>query len=332
MSEIKQKHKERSTTIKMAEAAAGENEEYIVIDSPYGDNIEMFDNEETLPDLLFVFGEEDDISTLWLHRGVVARGSRLAQGTLRSKEQAETPDMNQMGWTFGIKKEVERETLVKALRFCYGEPMRVGTHDGECCAMIATLSRLQITCLDEVLEKLTAFAIDEAKKDARVGAELLVATQDYSECCTASVCELDKALAKVVFTSKNLYENYEEVVDNCLMKLPAEYLEMVDFGEPHQRCSEFNIRLQYVNHHGESMSADEKREEMNKCDWTMLNRDELRELNGLKIVEPEAMVELLDKVLERTEREKREYEEQAEITENEKNDATRKSKIISSHT
>lgn len=311
----------------MAEAAAGEDE-YVVIYSPYGDNIELFNNEETLPDLFFVFGEEENTESLELHRGILARGSMLAQGTLKSKERAGKADMNQMGWVFETKKEVDRNALVKALRFCYGESMRVGTRDGECCAVIATLSRLQMTCLNEVVEELVAFATEQAEKDVKVCAELLAATQDYPECRNANTCELDKALATILFTTKNLRDNYEDVVDNCLMRLPPEYLEMVEFGEPHTNCSEFNIRLQYVNHNGENTSAEEKREEINKCDLTTLNREELIKLKELGVVEPERMMILYDQTLEKTEREKREYEEHAKITENERNESARKSKTI----
>ena len=64
----------------MAEAAAWEEEgEFIVIKSPYGDNIELFDNEEMLSDLLFV--------CLWgrrRHRGTAAasrdHGTRVQTG------------------------------------------------------------------------------------------------------------------------------------------------------------------------------------------------------------------------------------------------------------
>ena len=210
--------------------------------------------------------------------------------------------------------------------------MRVGTRDGECCAMIATLSRLQLTCLDIVVTELKAFAISQAEKDARVGAELMVATQDYPECRNVNICELDRDIARVVFTTKNLCDHYEEVVENCLMTLPPEYLDMVDFGEPHTRCSEFNIRLQYVKHKGENMSADDKRKEMNKCDLTKLNGDELGELKKLGIVEPETMKEMYEHALERTESEKRECQEHEKNTEKERSDATKKSLLISSYT
>ena len=317
----------------MAEAAAREEEgEFIIIKSPYGDNIELFDNEEMLSDLLFVYGEEEDTEGLQLHRGILGRGSRLAQGLLKSKEMTESPDANQMGWVFDTKKKVDRDMLVTALRFCYGESMRVGTRDGECCAMIATLSRLQLTCLDKVVTELKAFAISQAEKDARVGAELMVATQDYPECRNVNICELDRDIARVVFTTKNLCDHYEEVVENCLMTLPPEYLDMVDFGEPHTRYSEFNIRLQYVKHKGENMSADDKRKEMNKCDLTKLNGDELGELKKLGIVEPETMKEMYEHALERTESEKRECQEHEKNTEKERSDATKKSLLILSYT
>lgn len=293
----------------MTESAARE-EGHIVIKSLYGDNIELFDNENSLSDLLFVFGERER-KTLRLHRGIIARSSLLAQGMLKIKEEANNPDKNQMGWIFDTDKPVDRDALVKALRFCYGEAMNVGTHD--CCAVIAALSRLQVTCLNEVVKELTAFAVDQANKDAKVGAELLMATQDYFECRNANVCNLDEVLARVVFTAKNLHDNYEDVVQNCLMELPQQYLEFVEFGEPHTQYSDFNVRMQYVKCHKEDPSVNAEELLINKCDWTNLSADELKELKDVVTSGSEIIVAIGMKVVERTRNEEGELQARMDL-------------------
>jgi len=42
-------------------------------------------------------------------------------------------------------------------------------------------------------------------------------------------------------------KNAKAVLDDCLMKLPSEYLTSVEYSEGHDELSEFNIRVKYVN-------------------------------------------------------------------------------------
>ena len=197
--------------------------------------------------------------------------------------------------------------------------------------MIAALFRLQLTCLDDVVPQLIAFTVEQAKKNPLLGTKLLMETQFYPECCSANTCEVDKALAKVVFTAENICQNYEAVVKGCLMKLPIEYLEMVEYGKPHTLYSEFALRTLYVKEHDKSLSRDEKQLLLSKCDWTKLRSGELKTLRELEIVGQDVMTEASDKVLESTEKERKEYKYRAEKAEKERDEVKKESKTKESH-
>ena len=71
----------------------------------------------------------------------------------------------------------------------------------------------------------------------------------YDECCW-----LDKALADVVLAKQNMAEHIGMVVDNCLMSLPAVFLDMAQFVDVHQ---EFAVRTRFVEAHKDELSKGE---------------------------------------------------------------------------
>lgn len=299
------------------------DETSITINSPYANVAELFDNNDTFPDLTFVIPGAPKV--LKLHKGIVGQRSKLAQGLLKAKKTVKSDDANRIDWMFDTSRNVDRTVLVKVLRFCYGDPLSVSVQDGECCAMIAALFRLQVACLDSVIPRLVTFSLERAKENPILGTQLLMETQLYPECTNDKICELDKALARIVFTIKNIMENYEAVVKGCLMKLPAKYLEMTEYGEPHTMFSEFALRTLYVKEHDESLSRDEKQVLLNKCDWTKLRIRELKTLRDLEIVGQEVMTETSDIVLENTEKEMKEFKDRAEKAEKERDQANTES-------
>ena len=269
------------------------------IKSPYRNNTNLFNNKSMFPDLELVvagFGKP-----LLLHKGIMANTSKLMEGLLNAKHAANCATTNQVEWMFDTSNDVDREALVKVLRFCYDDALTVDAK--ELCAVIAAVCRLQVSCLEKVLAKLTKFAVEQAKNDVRVGTELLKETQRYPECHSPSTCELDKKLAEVVLTGKNISENYDFVVNDCLMQLPAQYLDITEYGDPHTQFSEFNVRVQYVKEHSDELKTNEKEALVLKCDWTQFNSKELKELRGLGFVRQELMTELCDRVLENIEKE-----------------------------
>ena len=273
----------------------------LLVQSPFRNNVNLFNNKKMFPDMeLVVPGLEDP---LLLHKGVMANTSKLMQGLLNAKQTAKSPEESQIEWMFDAKNDMDRSVLVKVLRFCYDGAMTVNAEGGELCAVVATLCRLQVGCLEKVLEKLTEYAVEQAGNDVKIGAELLKSTLHYPECRCPKTCELDKELAEVVLTATNICENYDVVVSDCLMKLPAQYLDHAEYGDPHTKFSEFSVRVRYIREHDSELSKSDKEEILLKCDWTKLQSAELKELRSLDIVRQELMTEICDKVLETTEKE-----------------------------
>ena len=270
------------------------NEYTVEVVPPFSDMnmIGIFDKEDTGPDIEFVV--TGMAKPLQLHGWILTRTSKRLDEIVKGRKGI------RLEWPDNTKEEVDRKVLVKALRFCYGETQSVGTKNGECCAMIAALTRLQVTCLDDVVGPLINFAVEEAKRNMETGVELLKTCMKYGECCGSSIFSLNKKLAAIVLTKENMCEHYKEVVDGCLMVLPPEYLMLTEFGEPHTRCSEFCLKTKYLRYHTE-MSREDKQTLMVKCDWPTLNSQELRELRLTDIIDKDELLEAYEKALEYSE-------------------------------
>ena len=266
------------------------------IGSPFPNDVESYNNPESFSDLKVVIpGMEGSLS---LHKKILAKASTMV------KEMLKKQPGDKLEWMFETKNEVDKQALMKALRFCYGETLSVGTRNGECVALIVALSRLQVTCLDEILPKLISFALEQARSDLGTGIEMLKMCTHYEECCKGDICPLNKKLARIVLTKENMLEHFTEVVDDCLMTLPPEFLDEAEYGEPHTWYSEFCLRAKYVRRHSREMSEEEKHAMITKCDWSKLNSQELRELRLTGIVDKDELLEAHEMALERCEIEK----------------------------
>ena len=271
------------------------------IEPRFGDNVELFDNEELFPDLELVVQGLD--APLHLHKIILTKISKLMDGLIKTKHVTKSQNENQIEWMFGTSEKVDRDALLNVLRFCYGGKMTVGKGEGECCAVIAALFRLQVTCTNEVIAKLTDFAVGCAKEDLAFGATTLKDTQRYPECQSQNACDLNQALAKVVLTAKNICE-HSEVVSECLLNLPPEFLDLAEFGEPHTKWSEFNMRVEYLKEHCEVLQQEEKDTIMRKCKLTFLRSEELKQLRRLNLVGKDVMLDMCESVLKHIEKEK----------------------------
>ena len=267
-----------------------EDNRTIDVVSPYFNEIESFDNPETFPDLeFFVAGME---KPLLLHRKILAKTSGCLRTILKERRD------QRLEWPYDTSNERDRKGLVKGLRFCYGETQSVSTKNGECIAMIAVLTRLQLTCLNDDMTLLTNFTVEEAKRKVETGVELLKTCIGYKECCGSNQNSLDKKLAAIMLTKENMRDHFKEVVDECLMVLPPDYLMIAEFGEPHTRCSEFCLRTKYVRLHSKTLSRGEKQALIGNCDWSTLNSQELRELRLADIIDKEELLEAHERALE----------------------------------
>ena len=268
---------------------------YLEIESPYPNEVESFNNTELFPDLEFVVPGMEE--TLWLHKKILAKASTNIMKILKN-----TPG-KRLEWMFEVRSEIDKQAMMKALRFCYGESLSVERTNGECCALIAAFSRLQVSCLDEVIAKLSNCALEQARSDLSSGVELLKVSTGYVECCDKNTCGLDKELAKIVFTKVKMLEHFREVVIDCLMVLPQKYLDEAEFGEPHAQCSEFYLKTMYARYHHE-LSREEKQKLLGNCDWSKLSCQELRELRLLDLVDKDELLVAYEKALECCENEK----------------------------
>ena len=283
--------------------------------SPFPNEVECFDNAESFPDMELVV--KGIPKPLLLHRKVIASASEWFKTSLSGKK-----DMR-LEWPFDTSKEVDREALLKALRFCYGQTLTVGSMNGECIAMAVVLSRLQVTCLDNAMTTLGNFAMQQAKQKVETGVELLMMCSQFTECCGTSQSSLNKKLASVVLTKDNMVEHEKEVVDECLMMLPAEYLSMADFGSPHTRWSEFSLRAKYARIHSKQMTKDERLAMVGLCDWSTLNSIELKELRLANIIDNDQLLDAQEKALKSCETEKERVNEMLRKMEKEKEDAVK---------
>ena len=277
----------------------------VEIESPYHDNIESFDDQDSSPDMeFFVPGMRRPLK---LHRKIMSAASNLVKDMLKQHESDESNDDG--GWKYDMSREMDRDALEKVMRFCYGEKMEVEAENGECCAVIAALYRLQVTCVEETVKKIRDFALDESKKDFKIGVKLLKDSLLYPECCIMGGCGLDRALAQIVLTADNVYNDYETVVNGCLMKLPRQYLDMVEYGDAHTKYSEFHIRMEYVKQHLDSLSIEQNEMILEECNWSELNYEELKELREIDIVEDKKLLDAFQNVLEKTEKERDELKQ-----------------------
>ena len=278
-------------------------------------NGDLFDNENTFPDLDFIItGLERPLK---LHKNILSQTSKLVEEILKAKLASESGNGNEIKWMFDTSKEVDREALVKVLRFCYGGTITVGVNNGECCAVIAALFRLEVICAAETADKLTRFAVEQAKKNLTVGTQLLMATQHYPECTNTNFCALDRRVAEVVLSKENMQEDYETVVERCLMSLPAMYLDIAKYGDVHTKWSEFATRTRYVRYHSESLKKKEKEAIVMKCDWKMLMSAELIEVIEFGFLEQGTIMGMYHAILEHTEEDRNDWRLHAVKTERE---------------
>ena len=268
----------------------------IILPPTYDYNLGAFDNEDSFPNLTFVINGLE--KPLRLHKITLVKVSKYIERVLKEKRE-KGEDGNEMEWMYETRKEVDKQVVVKALRFCYGESVSVGVKDGECCAMISMMKRLDIICQDVIIEDLMRFIKEETKKEVETGVELLKCVQDYPECLDKHI---DEMIASIMFTKKNIIEHYDDVVSDCLMRLPKKYLDFVEYQEGHCRTSEFGMRVMYVREH-EGLGKEDKEGIMKKCKWDDLNIDELRELKQLEVLDSEAFIKICFDVIEQKEKE-----------------------------
>ena len=286
------RHESRRDSLPQSQLRAEETVEVI---STFLNRVGKFDsNTDNKQNLKFVVAGLPE--PLKLHCGILREASEY----LKKKIKSDKVEMK-LVWEFDTSSEVDREAIVTALRFCYGESMCLGTQNGECLAVLAALKRLQVTNLGRVTEQVEDFMCRCALKNVATGIALLKACTRYSEHCGEEKTALDQKLATIVLTMQNITEHYPEVVDDCLMALPHKYLDYVEYGAPHTRCSEFSLRLVYVKFHKKDLAQEEKQAIITKCDLRALNGLEFSELRHADALDNDTLLDAHESALTRHE-------------------------------
>lgn len=273
----------------------------LIINSPFENIIDRFNNADAFPDLDLVVKSMKE--SFKVHRATLAAASPIMKNLINTRTRILPCGMRELVWNPKVDRDVDKQSFIKALRFCYGEALSIGTKDGECCAMISVLYQLQLEHLNEIVSAIRDFAVVQAMKNLSFGVELLKCCTRYNDCCSR-YCELNKELAKVVFSKNNVHDHYGEVVNGCLLELPIEYLNMVEYGEPHTPYSEFSVKMKYYRKYSIHLNEAERQVLLSKCDWGKLNSQELRELRMARVLSTDKLLLEYERAMENCERER----------------------------
>ena len=275
---FEQKHfaqkNERTNATRKRMSEEKQEQSVLEVESPFPHNIDRFDgernNEDSFPDLEFVVPGLD--KPLMLHRFVLVPVSELVRNVLKCKRH------HRFEWPFDTttSNKAERDALVKVLRFCYGETMRVAPQ--EVCPVIAAVCRMQLKDTQSVVKKITDVAVDVASKDVCAGAAMLCDCTRFEECSNNNICQLNKALAGTVLSKHNMAEHSDVVVNDCLMHLPPMFLDAAQFVDEHQA---FKVRVMFADRHKDTLSKDEQKAIVGKACGPHMSVDELEQLDGM---------------------------------------------------
>ena len=286
----------------MMNEGVAKQEGVLTIKSPFPDNRDMFNNQDpaSFADAEIVIPGRE--KPLQLHRGILSRASEAFKGMFRCKASVHGPFSDEAQQINGFFEKTEgegAEAFVQWLRFCYGAPLEVCNDNAV--ALLAMLPRLQLCNSGGIQKMLEDYIISAAKTNFETGAAMLCRSAHFEEFKSEQFSAVGKALAQIVFTVKNLTAHRETIVDKCLMQMPFEYLDVVQYGSLHTDISEFAIRRQYVLCNDEKLSMEMNIIIMKKCDWKKLNCTELKELFGLGVISKEELADLSMERLEKCE-------------------------------
>ena len=228
--------------------------------SPFTPSLATFNNGDTYPDLIFALPDPE--KPLRLHRKDLCLASTVMDELF--KNQTLSTCMNYdaktqtLTWTH---KGIPSDIVVRWLRFCYGEDQSFSIE--ECPAALAALIQLQLKTKEDIKSDVEKHMVEVAKKNLEIGAMLLYkCAVEFEECHTDGQSRVDLELTKVVMTL-NKKKNYPEtVVDQCLLKLPAAYLDLIQFEDA---ITELGVRLKFVRYN-KQQSTDEKKKQLLKFD------------------------------------------------------------------
>ena len=289
----------------------------LTIASPYPDHTAAFDNrtEDHFADVEVLLSQSagEPPRPLLLHRVLLSRTSHTFAALFRGEAVGTVCYNAATRRVEGLGSSVPGDVMVCWLRFCYGAPMHVEVRTAV--AALAALLWLRLRCsecqLQQVLED---FIVRAAGHEIQTGVALLQQCVACPACHSNSNSRVDCAVARCVLTRHNL-EAHRDIVMDCLVKLPAEYLGIAEYGAPHTECSEFSVRVAYLKHNRAALNDDEKRHVLPQSVLTQQSASVLNELCG--VVDYSELVLAQETLLARMEKETEEASERADTAKKE---------------
>ena len=245
----------------------------LCVHSPFNDIISVFDTGDLYSDLSFFISYLD--RPLRLHRIYLGMASMTIEALFKGQTLPfchYNPQSQTMEWKHeACCHAIYRDVLRKFLRFCYGEDQVF--QPNECAAAIVVVLQLQLTKQKEEIQNLlTEYMLNAAKNDVEIGTRLLYeCAVVYDECKSVEAGRLDEALSKIVLSAHNMEEHGNTIIDECLMKLPASYLDRAEFGFGQE--SEFHVRMKFVNYR--RLSGIERMNVLERCKHETLDFAEM---------------------------------------------------------
>ena len=171
---------------------------------------------------------------------------------------------------------------------------------------LVCLIQLDMKNGDEMMKKIEDFLMTVAENDVKKGIEMIEQyIIEYCEFDEEKMKDGKERLIKIVMKRRNI-ENQFGIIKQCIMKLPIEYLKMIEYGDDHTEKSEFNVILEYMKINKENLGKEGQKELIKNCDERRLNSDEIEEIDRMKIMNDEEMKVIYRKVLKWKEEELKE--------------------------
>jgi len=117
----------------------------------------------------------------------------------------------------------------------------------------------------------------------------------YEECHRDGTCRVDLELARIVLCPENFKTHSDYLIEECIVNLPAMYLDYAKFDEA---TNEFHARTLWVKYNKRNISEEEKRRILSPCNRETVNEGEVKELCNLGIINREEYIRALEKKLE----------------------------------
>lgn len=275
------------------------------IETTCDDNSELFDDQkgESFPDVTIDLPNCSE--NLSLHRVILSKASQGLGTVFRGKPTfwcTYNAQSRHLAWKTHCDSDVEGSVLKKWLHFCYGSEMYLTIY--EAVAGLWTLMQLKLRQEEELGLIIKQFIAPEVPRNVEIEVQVLKQCIAYGKDCDQAYDTLIATLAERVLSRDNITNNFDLVVDHCLMELPPSFLDKAHYGDVWTKYSEFELRKLYIERHSNELSAEDKDRIMSQCKEVMPNSSELKQMVEQGSFSQESLLMLFQKALEHCEKER----------------------------